>query len=148
MLEALAYKRGFEPDESTAIQGTKGDPTLTMALEIDRAVKEARPDAWRDVQSREMVIKRALYDVLLEVSDAALSDRIEDTVDYREVAARVREVSDSRSFQLIEALAGAVADALADSFPVQRVRVRVRKPGVRPGGLQTEYSAATVERAR
>src|SRR5205085_2270955 len=64
-----------------------------------------------------------LYDVRLEVSDSALSDRIEDTVDYREVAASVREVSDSRSFQLIEALAGAVADALAGSFPVERVRV-------------------------
>jgi 7,8-dihydroneopterin aldolase/epimerase/oxygenase len=89
-----------------------------------------------------------VYDVLIEVDDAALSDRIEDTVDYREVAARVQEISDSRSFHLIEALAGAVADALLESFPVARVRVRVRKPGVRPSGLQTEYSAATVERSR
>ena len=89
-----------------------------------------------------------LYDVTLEVADTALSDRIEETVDYREVAARVREISDSRSFQLIEALAGAVADALVAEFPVARVRVRVRKPGVRPSGLQTEFSAATVERVR
>ena len=89
-----------------------------------------------------------VYDVLFEVSDAVLSDRLEAGVDYRDVAARVREVSDSRSFQLIEALAGAVADALFEAFPVQRVRVRVRKPGVRPSGLQTEFSAATVERSR
>jgi len=34
-----------------------------------------------------------LYDVRLEVGDGALSDRIEDAVDYREVAAAVREVS-------------------------------------------------------
>ena len=89
-----------------------------------------------------------LYDVLLDVSDAALSDQIEDAVDYRQVAARVREVSDSRSFNLLEALAAAVADAVAESFPVERVRVRVRKPNVRPAGLAVEWSAATVERAR
>jgi 7,8-dihydroneopterin aldolase/epimerase/oxygenase len=87
-----------------------------------------------------------LYDVTLEVSESALSDRIEDAVDYREVAACVREISDGRDFQLIEALAAAVADAIAERFPVQRVRVRVRKPDPRPAGLPLAYSAATVER--
>ena len=69
-----------------------------------------------------------LYDVRLEVGDAARSDRIEDAVDYRDVADCVREVSDGRQFNLIEALAAAVADALAERFDVERVRVRVRKP--------------------
>lgn len=87
-----------------------------------------------------------LYDVWLDVSDAALSDRIEDAVDYREVAASVREVSEGRSFQLLEALAAAVADALVERFPLERVRVRVRKPGVDVNGLAAAYSAATVER--
>ena len=87
-----------------------------------------------------------LYDVRLEVSDAALSDRLEDAVDYVEVAACVREVSDGRRFALLEALAAAVADAVVARFPVERVRVRVRKPGVKPAGLDVDWSAATVER--
>jgi 7,8-dihydroneopterin aldolase/epimerase/oxygenase len=86
-----------------------------------------------------------LYDVTLEVSEAARSDRIEDAVDYRAVAACVREVSDGAQFRLLEALAGAVADAISDRFPVERVRVRVRKPA--PPGLAAEFSAATFERA-
>ncbi len=86
-----------------------------------------------------------LYDVRLEVPDAARSDRIEDTVDYRAVAACVREVSDAGRFHLLEALAGAVADAIAERFPVERVRVRVRKPA--PPGLDVAFSAATFERA-
>lgn len=86
-----------------------------------------------------------LYDLRLEVSDAARSDRIEDAVDYREVAALVREVSDSRQFRLLEALAAAVADAIVERLPVERVRVRVRKP--RPSGVEAEEAAATVERA-
>jgi dihydroneopterin aldolase len=85
-----------------------------------------------------------LYDVRLEVGDAALSDRIEDAVDYREVAACVRVVSDGRQFNLIEALAAAVADALVARFAVERVRVRVRKPS--PAGVPAEFAAATVER--
>ena len=86
------------------------------------------------------------YDISLEVSEAAVSDRLEDAVDYREVAACVKEISDGRQFQLIEALAGAVADAIATRFPVERVRVRVRKPDPRPAGLHVAYSAATAER--
>ena len=87
------------------------------------------------------------YDISLEVSEAALSDRLEDAVDYREVAACVQEVSDGQQFQLIEALAGAVADAIVERFPVEHVRVRVRKPDPRPAGLQVAYSAAIAERA-
>jgi dihydroneopterin aldolase len=75
--------------------------------------------------------QRFLFDLWLDVPDtAARSDRIEDAVDYREVVATVREVSDGRAFQLLEALATAVAEALLARFPVERVRVRVRKPDV------------------
>jgi len=84
------------------------------------------------------------YDVRFEVSDAALSDRIEDAVDYRLVADCVREISEGRDFNLIEALAAAVADALLARFEVELVRVRVRKP--HPAGVPAAYSAATVER--
>jgi 7,8-dihydroneopterin aldolase/epimerase/oxygenase len=86
-----------------------------------------------------------LYDVALEVA-APASDRLEDTVDYRAVAACVREVSESREYRLIEVLASAVADELAVRFPAERVRVRVRKPGISPAGLTVGYSAATAER--
>ena len=89
--------------------------------------------------------QRFLYDLELEVGEAGSNDRIEDAVDYREVAACVREVSESRAFHLLEALAAAVADALLERFPVVRVRVRVRKPDVR---LPVEHAAATVERSR
>ncbi len=87
-----------------------------------------------------------LYDIELEVGERGVSDRIEEAVDYREVAATAREVSESRQFRLLEALAPAVADALVKRFPVGWVRVRVRKPDVRPAGLDVEFSAVTAER--
>jgi 7,8-dihydroneopterin aldolase/epimerase/oxygenase len=86
-----------------------------------------------------------LYDVALDV-DPPTSDRLDDTVDYRKVAACVQEVSDAAQYRLIEVLAAAVADELASRFPARRVRVRVRKPGISPAGLTVEHSAATAER--
>jgi dihydroneopterin aldolase len=84
-----------------------------------------------------------LFDVTLEVAEPP-EDRIDEAVDYREVAARIKAVSDSRRFALLESLAGAAAEALAESFPVAHVRVRVRK--TRPAGVPAEWSAATAER--
>jgi dihydroneopterin aldolase len=87
-----------------------------------------------------------LYDVELELPEPG-DDRLEDTVDYREVVALVREVSGSKHFQLLETLAGALAEALLERFPLERVRVRVRKPEVELG-VPVDYAAATVERSR
>ena len=86
-----------------------------------------------------------LFDVELDVGERGTSDRIEDAVDYVEVARVVQAVSDGRQFNLLEALASAVADELERRFAPERVRVRVRKPEVRPAGLEGAV-AATVAR--
>jgi dihydroneopterin aldolase len=76
-----------------------------------------------------------VFDVELDVGERGASDRIEDAVDYVEVARAVQEVSDARAYALLEALAAAVADELERRFAPGRVRVRVTKPAVRPAGL-------------
>jgi dihydroneopterin aldolase len=86
-----------------------------------------------------------LYDVQLEVGERGADDRIENAVDYRLVAETVREVH-GRRFDLLEALATAVADTLLERFSPSWLSVRVRKPQVRPAGLEVAYSAVTVER--
>jgi dihydroneopterin aldolase len=86
-----------------------------------------------------------LYDVELEVGDRGANDRIEDALDYRLVAQAVREVSERR-FDLLEALASAVADTLMERFSPERLVVRVRKPQVKPAGVTVEFAAVTVER--
>ena len=92
--------------------------------------------------------QRFLFDVSLDVpGDAGRTDRIEDAVDYREVVAVVREISDARQFHLLEALAATVADALLERFPLDAVRVRVRKPDVELA-VPADYAAVTVARER
>lgn len=53
--------------------GIVPDRFLDLAMRIDAAVKSNRPDGWRGVQAREQVVKKAIYDVLLDV---ALVERI------------------------------------------------------------------------
>ncbi len=86
-----------------------------------------------------------VFDVELEVGERGTSDRLEDAVDYVEVARAVQEVSDERQYALLEALASAVADELERRFAPERLRVRVGKPEVRPAGLEGTV-AATVTR--
>jgi dihydroneopterin aldolase len=76
-----------------------------------------------------------VFDVQLAVGGRGSSDRLEDAVDYRDVALAVQEVSDAQSYNLLEALANAVADELLRRFGAERVVVRVEKPAVKPGGL-------------
>jgi 7,8-dihydroneopterin aldolase/epimerase/oxygenase len=99
-------------------------------------------------EEEQLLGRTLLYDLTWEIGEEALLDRLAGTVDYDQVAAVVREVSDARRFHLLETLAGAVADAVLERFPVLSVRVRVRKTGIRPAGLALGHSAATVERSR
>ena len=99
------------------------------------------------LESERVEGQRFLVDLELDLADeqAAATDRIEDAVDYRDVVAAVIEMVEDRRFDLLEALATALADTLLARFPLVRVRVRVRKPDVvldRP----VEHAAVVVER--
>ena len=86
--------------------------------------------------------QRFLFDIRLVVAEPA-EDAVEAAVDYREIVAAVRDVSDAHAYRLLETLAVAVADELKRRFAAEGVRVRVRKPDVR---LDVEHVAATAER--
>lgn len=93
--------------------------------------------------------QRFLVDVWVDVRGAATeSDRIEDTLDYRRIAALVRDVFAGEERLLLEGLAGAVVDGILERFEaVERARVRVRKPDV-VLDPPVEHAAVIVERAR
>jgi dihydroneopterin aldolase len=85
--------------------------------------------------------QRFLFDVWLDVAEPE-RDSIEATLDYREVAAAVREISGGTAFHLLETLASTLARELVTRFPIQQARVRVRKPDVEIGE-PIEWTAVT-----
>ncbi len=93
--------------------------------------------------------QRFLVDLWVDVDGAASdTDRIEDTVDYRRLAALVRETFAGPERLLLEGLAGAIADGIVERYAaVSWARVRVRKPDV-VLDPPVEYAAVTVERVR
>jgi len=82
------------------------------------------------------------------LQQAVVSDDLEDTVDYERLVALVRDINTSRRFNLIESFAGAIGDALIESFQrISEARVRVSKlrPMLLPDVAATE---AEVVRSR
>ena len=84
--------------------------------------------------------QRFRFDISVEVAEPAADD-IDAAVDYRDLVACVRDVSEGTHFQLLETLAAAVADELIRRFPVEHARVRVGKPDVDLAGGQASITA-------
>lgn len=87
-------------------------------------------------------------ELVLDAQPAGIEDDIARTVDYRGVYATTRQVVESTSFNLIEALAEAIAHEVLGSQPlVRELVVRVRKPGVQLGG-PVDSAGIEIERTR
>ncbi len=76
--------------------------------------------------------------VVMDLAPAAASDDLADTVDYAALFNLARSIVEDRSFRLIEAMAGAIADAVLSAYGVNEVEVAVRKPQAPlPGEFET-----------
>jgi dihydroneopterin aldolase len=65
----------------------------------------------------------------IDLSEAARSDKVRDTVSYDKVVACVSDVFCAQRFRLIEAAAGRIADAILETFPrIKAVKVTIHKP--------------------
>ncbi len=68
-----------------------------------------------------------------DIREAAASDRVDDTLNYKLVAKRLQQFVGDSEFQLVETLAEKIAAIVNDEFGVPWVRVRVNKPGAISG---------------
>ena len=73
-------------------------------------------------------------ELLRNLQPAGLSDDLADTVDYGRVFDTCRQIVESTRFNLLEALAEAIAQELLAEFATDEVTVRIRKPAVDLGG--------------
>jgi dihydroneopterin aldolase len=102
-------------------------------------------NAWEKVEAQRFEVDVELE---LDIQPAGVADDLARTVDYRAVYAATREIVESTTFDLIEALAEAIAHRLlADQALVDTVVVRVRKPEVRLEG-PLAYSGVEIRRIR
>lgn len=84
----------------------------------------------------------------LDLSRAAETDALSDTVNYAEVYEKIRKIAEGEPFRLIEKLAGEIGrEILADYPAVSSARITVHKPSAPIPGILSDV-AVTVESAR
>ncbi len=95
-------------------------------------LKELKAEAIIGIFDWERQVRQTVLvdlELSVDVRKAALSDRIEDTLNYKRVAKRVLEYIEQSSFQLVETLAERIAALVLQEFEVRWVKVCLNKPG-------------------
>ena len=64
-----------------------------------------------------------------DISKAAKSDNIDDTLSYKTVAKRLIEFVQQSEFELVEALAEKICSIVMDEFHVPWIKLTLHKPG-------------------
>jgi len=111
-----------------------------MAFEARHGVHD-----WEKTQPQRFEVDLELE---LDLEPAGRSDDLAATVDYGSVYDRVHEVVEGPSVDLLETLAGRVAERVLDADArIVTVVVRVRKPEVKVGG-PLDYAGVEITRSR
>jgi len=95
--------------------------------------------AWEQHMPRRIVIDLELD---ADFSEAAASDRLRDAIDYKAVCDEIETLIQTQRFQLIEALAEAIARRLFTKFPIAALRLRIGKPGAIPSARDVAVKIA------
>lgn len=86
-------------------------------------------------------------ELIVDLSGAAKTDSIADTINYADVYGTVVSIGESRSYHLIEPLAEEIAASLLERFPASEVMVRLKKRPPPINGI-VEYAGVEIRRAR
>ncbi len=120
---------------------------MTDSIVLSNMVFQARHGVndWEKAEPQRFEVD---VELAVDVQPAGLEDDLTRTVDYRGVYDVTRQVVESTTFNLIEALAESIAHEVLGGHPlVQGVVVRVRKPEVRLGG-PLDHASVEIRRVR
>ena len=86
-------------------------------------------------------------ELMIDLAAAGKTDDLAHTINYAEVVQRVIEIGTQGSFQLFEALAETIADAILAQFQIEEVRIAVKKlsPPIEP---TLTYAGVEIRRKR
>jgi 7,8-dihydroneopterin aldolase/epimerase/oxygenase len=110
--------------------------------------RDLRVEARIGIHRRERYVTQTVaIDLDIGVPGSAVfeSDKVADTIDYEQVALRIRELASSDHFRLVETFADRIASLLMTDFGAPWVKVSAAKLGILPN---TKFVGVTIERRR
>jgi len=75
--------------------------------------------------------QKLVFDLELgtDISQAAATDDLKDTLDYKAISHAVHDLVEQSDYQLVETVAEKVAEMILKDFPVQWLSLTLNKPG-------------------
>lgn len=105
---------------------------IIFLSEIKAEVKLGVPD-WERMLPQTVLLD---IEIAMPHSRSCETDAIEDTIDYGQIVAQVRQSLAGHTFHLVEALAEHVCQLILKNFNTPRVKIKVAKPGIIAGVKQ------------
>lgn len=106
-----------------------------------RGILGINPD--ERVNRQDILVNVVMY---ADIRKAAATDNIEEAVNYKSISKRIAAHVEASSDLLVEKLVTDIAHLILTEFPVERVMVRVEKPGAlrfaQSVGIEIERSRA------
>ena len=102
-------------------------------------IRELRIETTIGVHSWERQIRQTLIldlELGVDIRPAAVTDCLDDTLNYQAIAQRVNEFTAASAFQLVETLGERIAERLRQEFDIPWLRLTVRKPGAVRGARE------------
>ena len=106
-----------------------------MATEII-FISDLRIETIIGIYDWELKVKQTIsldLEMATDISKAAASDSIDDTLNYKAVAKRLIAFVGESEFQLVETLAERIAGIVTEEFGVSWLRLKLHKPGALRG---------------
>jgi dihydroneopterin aldolase len=111
-------------------------------------IRDLRVEVLIGIHRRERHVPQTVsidLDIGLPGEAVFASDRIADTIDYEQVALRIKALAASGHFRLVETFAGRIARLLLDDFGAPWVKVSAAKIGILPNA---KLVGVAIERRR
>jgi dihydroneopterin aldolase len=111
-------------------------------------LRDLRVETLIGIHKRERHVAQTVsidLDIGLPGTTVFASDKVADTIDYEQVALRIRALAADGHFRLVETLAERIARLLLDDFGAPWAKVSVAKIGIL---ANTKFVGVTIERKR
>ena len=111
-------------------------------------IRDLRVEALIGIHRRERHVQQTLsidLDIGLPGREVFASDKVADTIDYEQVALRIKALAAAQHYRLVETVADRIAALLTADFGAPWVKVSVAKIGILPNA---KFVGVTIERGK